>query len=68
VNKILLDSYVQEALLEVHDIQKRTDFFNAFEKELVFNYLGHGGEDGLSSERIWEKSDGQSNQYKYLCL
>jgi hypothetical protein len=33
----------------------------------VFNYLGHGGEDGLSSERIWEKSDGQnlSNQYKY---
>jgi hypothetical protein len=34
---------------------------------LVFNYLGHGGEDGLSAERIWEKSDGQnlSNQYKY---
>jgi hypothetical protein len=32
---------------------------------LVFNYLGH--EDGLSAERIWEKSDGQnlSNQYKY---
>jgi hypothetical protein len=24
-------------------------------KGLVFNYLwGHGGEDGLSSERIWE--------------
>jgi hypothetical protein len=21
---------------------------------LVFNYLGHGGEDGLSAERIWE--------------
>jgi hypothetical protein len=42
--------------------------FDAFEKgALVFNYLGHGGEDGLSAERIWEKSDGQnlSNQYKY---
>jgi hypothetical protein len=41
---------------------------SAFEKgALIFNYLGHGGEDGLTSERIWEKSDGQnlSNQYKY---
>jgi hypothetical protein len=28
-------------------IPKRTDFFNAFEKgALIFNYLGHGGEDG----------------------
>jgi hypothetical protein len=45
--------------------------FDAFEKgALVFNYLGHGGEDGLSAERIWEKSDGQnlSNQYKYLFI
>lgn len=34
---------------------------------MIFNYLGHGGEDGLASERIWEKSDGQNltNQYKY---
>ncbi|MNR97439.1 hypothetical protein D3C72_286170 [compost metagenome] len=69
VNKILLDSYVQEASAGGARYPKaRTDFFNAFEKgALVFNYLGHGGEDGLSSERIWEKSDGQnlSNQYKY---
>jgi hypothetical protein len=45
--------------------------FNAFEKgALIFNYLGHGGEDGLAAERIWEKSDGQNlnNQYKYPCL
>jgi hypothetical protein len=28
--------------------------FNAFEKALIFNYLGHGGEDGLAAERIWE--------------
>jgi hypothetical protein len=60
VNKILLDSYVQEASAGGSRYPKRTDFFNAFEKgALVFNYLGHGGEDGLSSERIWEKSDGQ---------
>ena len=69
VNKILLDSYVQEASAGGSRYPKaRTDIFNAFEKgALVFNYLGHGGEDGLSSERIWEKSDGQnlSNQYKY---
>lgn len=69
INKIILDSYVQEASAGGFRYPKaRTDLFNAFEKgALVFNYLGHGGEDGLSSERIWEKSDGQnlSNQYKY---
>lgn len=69
IRKILLDSYVQEASAGGFRYPKaRTEFFNAFEKgALVFNYLGHGGEDGLSSERIWEKSDGQNlrNQYKY---
>ena len=69
VDKIFLDSYSQEASAGGNRYPKaRTDFFNAFEKgALVFNYLGHGGEDGLSSERIWEKSDGQnlSNQFKY---
>ncbi|RZJ51880.1 MAG: type IX secretion system sortase PorU [Flavobacterium sp.] len=69
VDKILLDSYTQEASSGGSRYPKaRTDIFNAFEKgALVFNYLGHGGEDGLASERIWEKSDGQNlnNQYKY---
>lgn len=69
IDKIFLDSYSQEASAGGNRYPKaRTDFFNAFEKgALVFNYLGHGGEDGLSSERIWEKSDGQnlSNQFKY---
>ncbi|HEX8015467.1 MAG TPA: type IX secretion system sortase PorU [Flavobacterium sp.] len=69
IDKIFLDSYTEEASAGGSRYPKaRTDFFNAFEKgALVFNYLGHGGEDGLSSERIWEKSDGQnlSNQYKY---
>jgi hypothetical protein len=69
VNKILLDSYTQEASAGGSRYPKsRTDLFSAFEKgALVFNYLGHGGEDGLASERLWEKSDGQNliNQYKY---
>ncbi|WP_367773429.1 type IX secretion system sortase PorU [Flavobacterium sp. WC2421] len=69
INKIILDSYIQEASAGGFRYPKaRTDFFNAFEKgALIFNYLGHGGEDGLSAERIWEKSDSQNlnNQYKY---
>ncbi|WP_338407850.1 type IX secretion system sortase PorU [uncultured Flavobacterium sp.] len=68
-NKIILDSYVQEASAGGARYPKaRTDLFSAFEKgALILNYLGHGGEDGLSGERIWEKSDGQNliNQYKY---
>lgn len=69
IDKIILDAYTQEASAGGSRYPKaRTDLFNAFEKgALVFNYLGHGGEDGLASERIWEKSDGQNlnNQYKY---
>ena len=69
VNKIILDSYVQEASAGGSRYPKaRADLFSTIEKGvLVFNYLGHGGEDGLSSERIWESTDGQtlSNQYKY---
>lgn len=69
VEKILMDSYTQEASAGGSRYPKaKTDLFDAFEKgALVFNYLGHGGEDGLSSERVWEKSDGQNlnNQYKY---
>ena len=69
VNKIFLDSYLQEASAGgARYPRARTDLFNAFEKgSLVVNYLGHGGEDGLASERLWEKSDGEnlSNQYKY---
>nr|WP_315157411.1 type IX secretion system sortase PorU [uncultured Flavobacterium sp.] len=69
ISKILLDSYVQDASSGGFRYPKaRIDIFNAFEKgALVFNYLGHGGEDGLAVERIWEKSDGQNlnNQFKY---
>ena len=67
--KILIDSYQQESAAGGKRYPKaREEIFAAFEKgALVFNYLGHGGEDGLSEERIWEKSDGQNlnNQYKY---
>lgn len=69
VKKILLDSFVQETSAGGKRYPKaREEIFSSFEKgALVFNYLGHGGEDGLSEERIWEKSDGQnlSNRYRY---
>ncbi|NMH29669.1 type IX secretion system sortase PorU [Flavobacterium silvaticum] len=69
VEKIYLDSYEQESAAGGERYPKaRLDIFNDFEKgSLVFNYLGHGGEDGLSAERIWTKEDGQnlSNRYKY---
>lgn len=67
--KILLDSYQQQTSAGGDRYpQANVDIINAFEKgALVFNYLGHGGEDGLTGERIWDKFDGFNfnNQYKY---
>ena len=69
VKKIHMDAYQQQTSSGGKRYPKaREEIFAAFEKgALVFNYLGHGGEDGLSEERIWEKSDGQNlgNRYKY---
>ncbi len=69
VTKILTDSYQQITTSGGYRYPKaRQDIFNAFEKgALVFNYLGHGGEDGLAQERIFEKADGQNmnNRFKY---
>src|SRR6478672_5390360 len=67
--KIFLDSYQQESTAGGDRYPKaKEDIQNAFEKgALVFNYLGHGGEDGLTGERIWDKLDGLNffNQYRY---
>lgn len=69
VEKVFLDAYQQESSSGGQRYPKaRTDIFNAFEKgALILNYLGHGGEDGLSSERVWIKEDGQnlSNRFRY---
>ncbi|MDR6966308.1 hypothetical protein J2X31_000301 [Flavobacterium arsenatis] len=69
VKKILIDSYLQEAAAGGDRYPKaRAEIFESFEKgALVFNYLGHGGEDGLAVERIWERPDGENlnNRYKY---
>jgi hypothetical protein len=46
----------------------REEIFASFEKgALVFNYLGHGGEDGLTGERVLGKIRwaNLNNRYKY---
>jgi hypothetical protein len=69
MTKIFLDAYQQETSAGGQRYPKaREDFKNAFENgTLVINYLGHGGEEGLAAERVYEKSDGQnfSNKFRY---
>lgn len=69
INKIYLDAYQQQSTAGGQRYpQARQDFKNAFENgTLVINYLGHGGEDGLASERVYETVDAQnfSNKFKY---
>lgn len=69
VKKIHSDSYVQETSAGGDRYPKtRQDFVSALEQgALVFNYFGHGGEDGLAGERILDKTDVQNlnNRYKY---
>jgi len=62
VNKIYLDSYVQENSSGGERYPEVKDAItNAIEKgTLVFDYFGHGGEDGFASERILEKSQIQN--------
>lgn len=67
--KILLDSYQQQTSAGGDRYpDAKSDMTNAFEKgALVFNFLGHGGEDGLTGERLWDKLDGYNfhNQFRY---
>jgi hypothetical protein len=54
INKIILDPMFKKHPPEVFDIPKQEQICLMHSGALVFNYLGHGGEDGLSAERIWE--------------
>jgi hypothetical protein len=63
------DSFVQEASAGGQRYPKiKQELKNAIEQgSLVFNYFGHGGEDQLASERLFEKTDAQNlnNRYRY---
>lgn len=69
LKKIHLDSYVQETSSGGNRYPTaKAALLDALQQGvLVFNYFGHGNEDGLTGERIFEKTDAQnmSNQYRY---
>lgn len=67
--KIFMDAYLQETSSggQRYPLAK-DDFLGAFNQgALVIDYLGHGGEDGLSGERMFEISDlkNLTHRYKY---
>ena len=72
VVKIHSDSYQQESSAGGDRYPKVTEAMrNAIENgTLVLNYFGHGGEDGLAVERIFEKPDAQEvgNVCKLNCF
>ena len=72
VIKIFSDAYQQESTAggqRYPDVNKA--IFDELEVgALVVNYFGHGGEDGLARERIWDKINAQevSNDCKLPCF
>lgn len=67
--KIHSDAYVQETTSGGQKYPKaKEEFIDSFAQgALFFDYLGHGGEDGLAQERLFEIVDAQNlnNKYKY---
>ncbi|RDI12317.1 type IX secretion system sortase PorU [Flavobacterium sp. AG291] len=69
VRKIYTDSYVQESSAGGQRYpQAKEELIRAINYgALIVNYLGHGGEDGMAGERIYEKKDADNltNKHKY---
>ncbi len=69
VKKIISDSYIQDVSAGGNRYYKaKTDFLNSLELgTLIANYIGHGSEEVLASERLLEFTDAQNlkNNYKY---
>lgn len=69
VKKIHTDSYVQQVDAGGERYpEAKNDFLDAMQLgALVFNYLGHGNEESLARERLFEKLEAQNltNKYRY---
>lgn len=69
MRKVHTDSYVQEASAGGQRYPQAKEQLIRYINygALVVNYLGHGGEDGMAGERIFEKADAQNltNKDKY---
>ncbi|MCU0349559.1 MAG: type IX secretion system sortase PorU [Flavobacterium sp.] len=69
VKKIHTDSYLQQVAAGGDRYpQAKAEFLNALDLgALVFNYFGHGNEEFLARERLFERLDAQNlrNRYRY---
>ncbi|MCW1147965.1 type IX secretion system sortase PorU [Flavobacterium lacisediminis] len=69
VKKIHADAYIQQVAAGGERYpEAKNDFLDALEQgALVFNYFGHGNEEALARERLFEKIDAQNltNRYRY---
>lgn len=69
VKKIHTDAYVQQVAAGGERYpEAKADFLDAISLgALVFNYFGHGNEESLARERLFEKIDAQNltNKYRY---
>lgn len=69
MKKIHSDSYIQQVAAGGERYpEAKSDFLDALEQgALVFNYFGHGNEEALARERLFEKLDAQNltNRYRY---
>ena len=69
VKKIHTDAYVQQVAAGGERYpEAKNDFLDNLEQgALVFNYFGHGNEEALARERLFEKLDAQNltNRYRY---
>uniref|UniRef100_UPI004049674E type IX secretion system sortase PorU n=1 Tax=Flavobacterium sp. TaxID=239 RepID=UPI004049674E len=69
VKKIHADAYIQQVAAGGERYpEAKKDFLDALELgALVFNYFGHGNEEFLARERLFEKLDAQNltNRYRY---
>lgn len=70
--KIHTDAYLQESTSAGERYPKaKVDLFDRLDEgAVVINYFGHGGEDGLASERVFDKFDAQNlkNTNRYNCF
>lgn len=69
VKKIHSDAYMQQVAAGGERYpEAKSDFLDALEQgALVFNYFGHGNEEALARERLFEKLDAQNltNRFRY---
>lgn len=72
VSKVFADAFIQESSAggERYPQVNRFLFDGVEVGALVVNYFGHGGEDGLASERIWDKINVQevTNDCRLNCF